>query len=94
MTIQDLLIAGGTAGFLIGLLTASQKVGCAALWIIPSAMVAYIAVWQALHPENIRSTSSLDFLFGPLWPSLGAAGGFGLGKLVRWLIVLTKRNGS
>lgn len=45
-------------------------------------MVAYISWWQSQHPESLRSTSALDFLFGPLWPSLGAIAGFYAGKLL------------
>lgn len=86
MTIENLLIAGAVAGFLIGLFTPSMKIGCAVLWGIPIAMIVYIAVWQGLHPESIRSTSSLDFIFGPLWPSLGGLGGYSLGKLIRSVI--------
>ena len=85
MTIDGLLIAGAIVGFLIGLIASSQKIGCAALWVVPVSMIVYVAIWQGQNPESITSTSGLAFVFGPLWPSLGALGGFILGKSVRWL---------
>ena len=83
MTIEGLLIVGAVAGLLIGLTAGSQKMGCSVLCIIPVAMIFYISAEQAQNPESIRSTSALDFVFGPLWPSLGAIGGYSIGKLVR-----------
>lgn len=94
MTIEALLIAGSIAGLLVGFARATAQAGCATLWVVPIAMVAYIAVWQSLHPENIRSTSGLDFVFGPLWPSLGALGGFGLARLVRVFLAFLRRSGG
>jgi hypothetical protein len=93
MTIEMLLIAGAVTGSVIGLLAPGPKLGCAALWIVPLAMIAYVYVWQRAHPESLRSTSGLDFFFGPLWPSLGAMFGFVVGTAVRYFI-LSKRNGS
>lgn len=85
MTIELMLIAGGLVGFLFGLLAWNPKVGCALFGIIAVAMIVYVAIWQAQHPESLRSTSGLDFLFGPLWPSLGAFGGWAVGSFVRSL---------
>jgi hypothetical protein len=93
MTIETLLIGGALTGFIIGLFFRSPKLGCAALWIVPLVMIAYVYAWQSAHPENIRSTSGLDFLFVPLWPSLGAMGGYVIGIALRYFI-LSKRNGS
>jgi hypothetical protein len=93
MTIEMLLITGAFAGFVIGLCFRSPKLGCAALWIVPLAMIAYVYAWQHANPENIRSTSGLDFLFGPLWPSLGAMGGFVIGTALRYFL-LSKQNNS
>ena len=84
MTIEALFIAGALVGFLIGVAAPSRRVGCNALWIVPAGMFAYIASWQWLHPENIRSTSGLDFVFGVLPPSLGAAAGFLAGITARF----------
>jgi len=93
MTIIGLLIGGALFGILTGLLIPQLKVGCTALLIVPVAMIGYLALWQSLHPANIRSTSALDFLFGPLWPSLGALAGFPVGGLVRLVVNRSKRNG-
>jgi len=39
--------------------------------------------WQGEHPEDLRSTSGLDFVFAPLWPSLGAVMGYFAGMWFR-----------
>jgi len=83
MSIWSLVIAGCVFGFLVGISDAKRQVGCLILAAVPIGMIAYIGWWQAEHPENLRSTSGLDFVFGPLWPSLGALGGFFAGKLFR-----------
>ncbi len=93
MTIEILLVAGALVGLIIGLTFGSPKLGCAALWIVPVAMIAYVHAWQGAHPESIRSTSGLDFLFGPLWPSLGAMGGYVAGISLR-IFLLSKKNDS
>ena len=83
MTIEMMLLAGAAAGLLIGVIFRNPRLGCGMLWIVPIAMIAYVYAWQSAHPENIRSTSGLDFIFGPLWPSLGAAAGWVVGTIVR-----------
>lgn len=94
MTIEGLLIAGAIFGLALGLMIAQPKVGCTGLLIVPVAMIGYLALWQSLHPENIRSTSALDFLFGPLWPSLGAIVGYPVGCYLRVLVARRKRKDS
>lgn len=76
MTIETMLIVGFLAGLVVGAALANPKVGCAVLLLVPVAMIIYIGVWQSQHPESLRSTSGLDFIFGPLWPSIGAVAGF------------------
>ena len=83
MTIEAMLIVGFVAGLLIGIVLASPKVGCAALLLVPITTIVYIGVWQSQHPENIRSTSALDFVFGPLWPGIGAVAGFVAARAAR-----------
>lgn len=94
MTIEGLIIGGAFVGVAIGLMIPQPKVGCIALLVVPVAMFSYIALWQSMHPENIRSTSALDFMFGPLWPSLGGIAGYLVGSLLRRLFAHMKRNGS
>lgn len=94
MTIEGMLISGAFIGLLIGLFSPSGRAGCITLWIVPVGMIAYIAVWQWQHPEKLRSTSALDFMFGPLWPSLGAVVGYVGGGGVRFLVRRLKRTGS
>lgn len=81
--IEALLIIGFVGGSAAGLLIPNHKVGCLALLPIPIIMIGYVSSWQNRHPENIRSMSALDFVFGPLWPTAGAIGGFYLGRYVR-----------
>jgi len=56
-------------------------------------MIASAQAWQSAHPESLRSTSGLDFVFGPLWPSPEAMGGYPGGKAIRYFI-LSNRDGS
>jgi uncharacterized membrane protein YfcA len=87
MTINMLLLYGAIAGLVLGSLIPRQRIGCIALLVVPIAMVVYVSRWQAAHPENIRSTSGLDFIFLPLWPSLGALAGFYVARTLRaWLV--------
>ncbi|KQM64923.1 hypothetical protein ASE75_07580 [Sphingomonas sp. Leaf17] len=93
MTIEMLLLAGALIGFIIGLALRNSKFGCAALWIVPLAMIAYVYACQSAHPESLTSTSGLEFLFVPLWASLGAMGGYVIGTSLRYFL-LAKRDGS
>ena len=92
MNIEDLLFSiegaltvGVILGLLVGTFIKHRKLGCSMLVAIPITMVVYVRWWQVEHPESLRSTSALDFLFGPLWPSLGAIGGYYVGVYVRSL---------
>jgi hypothetical protein len=76
MTIGMMLFCGAMAGLVVGCIFSSQKLGCLVLLTIPIAMIVYVIRWQAAHPEALRSTSGLDFVFGPFWPSVGALAGF------------------
>ena len=76
---------GAAIGLIVGMVLHRPKIGCAALLIVPVAMIFFVSWWQGQHPENLRSTSGLDFIFGPLWPSLGAIGGYFIGRWLRTL---------
>ena len=89
MTIQAMMYFGFVAGLIVGIVVAKPKLGCLTLLAIPIAMIVYIGWWQSQNPDMLRSTSALDFMFGPLWPSLGAIGGFSVGRLARWLVLKT-----
>lgn len=82
-SIQGLLVLGFIIGLLIGATVARQGLGCLILFAVPIAMAIYVGWWQSEHPESLRSTSGLDFLFGPLWPSFGAIVGYAAGVLLR-----------
>ncbi len=85
LTIEGWLAIGVAAGLLIGILFPRPKLGCFVLLAVPVAMIFFISWWQGEHPENLRSTSGLDFVFGPLWPSLGALPGYFVGIWLRSL---------
>ena len=84
-SIEGLLAVGFAAGSLVGVTVTRQKLGCIVLLVVPVLMICYVGWWQSEHPENIRSTSGLDYIFGPLWPSLGAVGGYYAGRWLRSL---------
>lgn len=86
LTIEGSFALGIGVGMLVGITLPRPKLGCLVLLAVPVAMIAYISWWQGEHPENLRSTSALDFVFGPLWPSLGAIGGYFTGKWLRSLL--------
>jgi hypothetical protein len=92
MTLEAMLIFGGIAGLVIGLIAPRDGLGCLLLLAVPVAAFAYVWVWQAQHPENLRSTSALDFVFGALWPSIAAVCGYAAGRTARSL--LWRRNPS
>lgn len=85
LTIEGSMTIGAVVGLLIGIFVPRPKVGCVILLIVPVAMILFESWWQSQHPENLRSTSGLDFVLGPLWPSLGAIGAYFLGIWVRSL---------
>ncbi len=85
MVIENATLLGLAFGFVVGIVITKPKLGCAALLLVPIAMIAYISAWQQQNPELIRSTSGLDFLFVPFWPSVGALCGFTAGLVLRTL---------
>jgi hypothetical protein len=94
MTFEAVLIASAIFGLIVGLAFRSPKLGCAALWIVPLAIIAYFDWWQNAYPENLRSTSGLALMFvGLPASSMGAIGGYLLGAAIRYA-VREKRNGS
>ncbi|WP_221714211.1 hypothetical protein [Sphingobium xanthum] len=89
MTIGMMMLYGAMAGLVVGGLFSSQRLGCSILLAIPITMIVYVSRWQSANPEALRSTSGLDFVFGPLWPSIGALGGFYAARALR--SALTKK---
>lgn len=87
-SIEGLLAVGAIIGLLVGGALANPKFGCSTLLVVPIAMFAYVSWWQGQHPELLRSTSGVDFVFGPFWPSLGAVAGFLVGRRIRSIFVL------
>jgi hypothetical protein len=85
LSIEGSFAIGGVVGLLVGVLLPRPKLGCMVLLIVPVAMIFFVSWWQGQHPENLRSTSGLDFVFGPLWPSVGATAGYFVGMWLRSL---------
>jgi len=81
--IEIATLLGLVFGFVVGIVITKPKLGCLTLFLVPIAMIAYISAWQQQNPQFIRSTSGLDFLFGPLWPSVDALCGFAVGLILR-----------
>ena len=77
------LIAGGIFGFIVGLVSRTVKLGCAALFIVPFVHYAYMNWWQSNHIETLRSTSGLDILFLLPITCVGAMIGFLMGAGIR-----------
>ena len=73
---MQLLICGFAVGLLTGIVLPHPKLGCVGLLGVPTGMFAYIWWGQGQNPDKLRSTSALDFVFGPLWPSLGRICGY------------------
>jgi hypothetical protein len=72
-------------GLPVGFFVRNSKTGCLLLVTVPIAMIVYTSWWQGQNPEQLRSTSGLDFVFGPLWPSIGAIFGSLIGKwMLHW----------
>jgi hypothetical protein len=86
LTVKGSFAIGSAIGLLVGFVFHRPKLGCLVLLVVPVAMIFFISWWQGQHPENLRSTSGLDFVFGPLWPSLGAVAGYFGGSFIRSLI--------
>jgi hypothetical protein len=83
MSNELLIFCGFVAGLLVALTVRKRAVGCLIMLAVPVAMIAYVAWWQSQNPDQLRSTSALEFVFGPLWPSLGGIVGFIIGQLLR-----------
>jgi hypothetical protein len=82
-TIEGSFAIGAGIGIVIGLTVGQTRIGCMILLVVPVLMFGYVYHWQNQHLESLRSTSALDFIFGPLWPSSGAFSGYVLGKVIK-----------
>jgi hypothetical protein len=82
MGIEGLIAAGAVAGVLASLFP-STKGGCAVLLLIPLAMLVHVHLDLADPSRRPDALDALLYVFGPLWPSLGALGGFLTGRTAR-----------
>ncbi|MFN3820024.1 hypothetical protein [Blastomonas sp.] len=63
MNVTALMIYGALAGTVFGLIFGTRPIGWLSLLLVPLGAIFYINWWQAQHPENLRSTSALDYIF-------------------------------
>lgn len=86
MSFLALISAGALAGAMLAFIFGTRPVGCASLLIVPVLAVLFVGWWQDQHPELLRSTSGLDYLFIPPIPTIGALATYGAIFLLRdWL---------
>tara|TARA_B100000678_G_C18046147_1_gene436715 strand:- start:9 stop:284 length:276 start_codon:yes stop_codon:yes gene_type:complete len=86
MSFTILVAAGALAGAALALIFGTRPIGCLSLLLVPISAVAYVSWWQDQHPENLRSTSGLDYLFIPPIPLIGALVTYGAIFFIRdWL---------
>ena len=78
-----LILLGFIVGAGLSLLIRNQRLGCLSLIIVPIGAFAYVGWWQGQHPELLRSTSGLDFVFIRFPPLIGALAGFSLVAFIR-----------
>jgi hypothetical protein len=78
-----LMLTGLIAGGALGLMLSRKRFGCWSLSVIPVGAYVYVSWWQSQHPELLRSTSGLDFLFVQFPPLIGALVGYGLVAFTR-----------
>ena len=81
--VSALLILGGAAGLTLGTLFGLKRGGSLSLLLVPITTIVYISRWQANNPDLLRSTSGLDYLFGPLPPTSAALLTYGAVCLVK-----------
>lgn len=80
MTITAWILLGAVAGGAIGHFSTR---GLLAVLTVPLGMIVVIKIYHAANAGELRSTSALDFIFGPLWPTLGAVPGFFVARAIR-----------
>lgn len=78
-----LLLTGFLAGLMLSLTLRNRRFGCFSLAMIPVGAWSYVDWWQSQHPELLRSTSGLEFLFVPVPPMIGALAGYGLVAFIK-----------
>ncbi|KWV95232.1 hypothetical protein [Erythrobacter sp. AP23] len=83
MSFLVLIGAGALGGAALALIFGTRRVGCASLIVVPISAVLFVSWWQNQHPELLRSTSGLDYLFVPPIPTIGALVAYGAIFFVR-----------
>ena len=83
LSVPALLAIGGMAGLVMGALFGLRRGGALTLLLVPVGMIVYIANWQDKHPEALRSTSGLDYIFGPIPPTASALVAYGIACLIK-----------
>jgi hypothetical protein len=77
MTVLVLIGSGALAGACFALIFGTRPIGWISLILVPIAAIFYVYAWQHNHPENLRSTSALDYVFITPVPLVGALIAYG-----------------
>ena len=88
-----LIIAAAAFG-LIASLYPNRRWGCAVLLMVPVAMLFVVHTELSEPSRRPDALDALGYLFGPLWPSLGAIAGFLMGRAARKLILSRRTRGE
>lgn len=86
MSITVLIGIGAAAGAGFALIFGTRPVGWLSLMLVPLCTIFWVYYWQNTHPENLRSTSALDYVFITPVPLVGALMAYGMIFFIRlWL---------
>lgn len=78
-----LLLIAFIMGGCLGLGLRKWRFGCVSLLLIPIGACVYVGWWQSQHPELLRSTSGLEYLFVQFPVLIGGLAGYGLVAFIR-----------
>lgn len=82
ITIVGLIASGALAGGLASLIP-SKKLAIGFLCLIPIVMLVVVQIELSDPNRPPDALDALLYLFGPLWPSMGAFAGFMMGRELR-----------
>ena len=83
LTIEGSFTLEAVVGLLLGILLPRPKTRCLAWPAVPLAAVFSFVGSKSEHPDKLRFTSALNFMFEPIWSSLGDVAGNSTGTWLR-----------
>ena len=78
-----LMLVAFIVGVTLALALSSKRFGCLSLTLVPLGGFAYVSWWQGKHPELLRSTSGLEYLFVQFPVLTGGLAGYALVAFIR-----------